>query len=140
MNTAQRSALFGLIVVCGMTPACQKNSPVAECDCSMFPPHQGCDQKCGIATGIVESVTADTITVKVPVIEPAHTQAGGAEAPAESANIHLRTFTLTGADKAQLANIKPGSRVALTYEEGASQQVLKSIQPIKAAAATPPSH
>jgi hypothetical protein len=87
----------------------------------MFPPRQGCDQKCGIATGIVESLTAYTVTIKIPVIQATSTQEGAAAGPTESADIQLRTFTPGGVDKSQLANIKPGSRVALTYEQGPNQ-------------------
>lgn len=138
MRAAQRNALIGLIVACSMTVACQKQ--VAECDCTMFPPPQGCDQKCGIATGIVESVTADTVTVKVPVIQKTNAESGESAGPAESANIQVRTFTLSGTDKSQVANIKPGTRVALTYEQAPNQQVLKSIKPIQAVPASAPRH
>jgi hypothetical protein len=121
MTPAQRNAVIGLALACGMTVACQNQNNVSECDCSMFPPRQGCDQKCGIATGIVESLTAYTVTIKIPVIQATSTQEGAAVGPTESADIQLRTFTLGGVDKSQLANIKPGSRVALTYEQGPNQ-------------------
>lgn len=52
----------------------------------------------------------------------------------------LRTFTLGGVDKLQLANIKPGSRVALIYEQGTNQLVMKSIQPTHAVPASASPH
>jgi len=131
VRAAQPIALTGLILAAGMTIVCQRGNHIAECDCSTFPPKQGCDTTCGIATGIVESVTSDSVTIKVPVIQTAPANSVPNYGPAESAAIQRGTFAVSGVDPAQLANIKPGSRVAFTFQQEQGRQVLKSIQPIQ---------
>jgi hypothetical protein len=129
--TALRT-VTGILLISILSVACHTNSGTATaCDCTVFPPKQGCDTSCGIATGVVESVSGDSVTIKVPVIE---TPANGTpvEAPATT-TIQRRTFTLSPAEQTLVANIKPGSHVAFTYAQEADHQVLKSIQTVQPA-------
>ncbi len=91
------------------------------CDCSTFPPRSGCDSQCGITTGVIQSVTADSVTISVPSIQPAATGQ-------LSSQITLRTFKISPAESAQLKSIQPGSRVALTFHQQSGQ--MKSIRQI----------
>jgi Cu/Ag efflux protein CusF len=95
----------------------------ATCDCSVFPPKAGCDTQCGITTGVVEKVTADSITINVPSIS--QNPAGHS-----SAQIQQRTFAISPAESQQLQSIKQGSRVALTFHQESGQNIMKSIRPI----------
>jgi hypothetical protein len=130
MTHPRRGALIGSILAACLFPACYSSQPVAQCDCSIFPPKLGCDTTCGIATGVVESVSGNSVTIKVPVIQTPSTPQGTA-GPTESATVQRRTFTLNPADAAQMANVKPGSHVALTFQREQGQQVVKSIQPVQ---------
>jgi Cu/Ag efflux protein CusF len=104
------------------TPVTQ--TPTAQtCDCSTFPPKEGCDSQCGITTGVIESVTADSVTISVPSIQSTAT---GQQSP----GISQRTFKISPAESAQLQSIKPGSRVALTFHQQSGQNVMKSIRQI----------
>jgi hypothetical protein len=94
----------------------------AGCDCSVFPPKQGCDSQCGITTGIVEQVTADSVTISVPSIKATATGQ-------RTAAITQHTFAISPAEAKQLQTLQ-GSRVALTFHQQNGQNVMKSIRPI----------
>jgi Cu/Ag efflux protein CusF len=93
------------------------------CDCSTFPPREGCDSQCGITTGVIQSVTADSVTINVPSIKSTPT---GQLSP----QITQRTFKISAAESQQLQSIQPGSRVALTFHQQSGQNVMKSIRQI----------
>lgn len=101
-----------------------KETPTqATCDCSTFPPREGCDSQCGITTGVIESVTADSVTINVPSIK--------STAPGQlSSQISQRTFKISPAESQQLQSIQPGSRVALTFHQQSGQNVMRSIRQI----------
>jgi hypothetical protein len=109
------------------TPLTQ--TPVTEtptqptCDCSTFPPREGCDSQCGITTGVIVSVTADSVIINVPSIKSAPT---GQLTP----QITQRTFKISPTESQQLQSIQPGSRVALTFHQQSGQNVMKSFRPI----------
>lgn len=92
------------------------------CDCSIFPPKAGCDSQCGITTGVVEQVTADSVTISVPEIKL--TPSGE-----RTTQITQRTFAISPAESKQLQAVK-GSRVALTFHQQSGQNVMKSIRKI----------
>jgi Cu/Ag efflux protein CusF len=147
MFTPQRSVLM-LLTACAImflsacqsapapqpTPALQPTSqprptPVTQtptqptCDCSTFPPREGCDSQCGITTGVIQSVTADSVTINVPSIKSTPT---GQLSP----QITQRTFKISPTESQQLQSIQPGSRVALTFHQQSGQNVMKSIRQI----------
>jgi hypothetical protein len=93
------------------TPVTPPSNEQTACDCSTFPPKKGCDTQCGITTGIVESVSSNSVVIREPSIKIS--KAGGAE----SAQIQERTFSVSNAEASQLQPIKPGSRVALTFQK-----------------------
>jgi hypothetical protein len=98
----------------------------STCDCSTFPPKQGCDSECGITTGVIESVTADSVTISVPSIT---TTATGERKP----QITERTFAISPAEAKQFQSLKQGSRVALTFHQQNGQNIAKSIRELPAA-------
>jgi Cu/Ag efflux protein CusF len=106
-----------------VTTAGPTQPPKATCDCSVFPPKAGCDSQCGITTGVVEKVTADSITINVPFLKQ---NPGGQPSP----QTIQRTFTISPAESQQLQSIKQGSRVALTFHQESGQSIMKSIRPI----------
>lgn len=116
-------ATFVLALLC----ACRGASPTqplnSSCDCSSFPPKEGCDAECGITTGVIESVHDNSVTIRVPSVKTT-------EAGAESPMISDRTFSIDGAEANQLKSITPGSRVALTFRFESGQSVVKSIRKI----------
>jgi Cu/Ag efflux protein CusF len=95
----------------------------AACDCSIFPPKSGCDAQCGITTGIVESVSADSVVIQVPSITTNH-------AGKKALLITRKTFSIGAAEAKQLQSIPKGSRVALTFRKEGGQSVVKSIRQI----------
>lgn len=103
-------------------PVSPTQPTAAACDCSIFPPKQGCDSQCGITTGIVEHVTADSVTISVPSIKTTTT---GQQAAA----ITQHTFAISPAEAKQLETLQ-GSRVALTFHQQNGQNVMKSVRPI----------
>lgn len=103
-------------------PVSPTQTTSAGCDCSIFPPKQGCDSQCGITTGIVEQVTADSVTISVPSIKTTST---GQQTPA----ITQHTFAISPAEAKQLETLQ-GSRVALTFHQQNGQNVMKSVRPI----------
>jgi hypothetical protein len=104
---------------------CHLSGCSSTCDCSTFPPKSGCDAQCGITTGIVESVTANSVVIQVPSIK---------QGPAgeKSTMISRRTFSIGGAEATQLQSIPKGSRVALTFRQEGGQTVVQSIRKIPA--------
>lgn len=104
------------------TPATQTPTQ-PTCDCSTFPPREGCDSQCGITTGVIQSVTADSVTISVPSIKS--TPAGQ-----QTPQITQRTFKISAAESQQLQSIQPGSHVALTFHQQSGQNVMKSIRQI----------
>jgi hypothetical protein len=135
MFTPQRSVLM-LLTACAIMflSACQsapapRPTPVTQtptqptCDCSTFPPREGCDSQCGITTGVIQSVTADSVTINVPSIKSTPT---GQLSP----QITQRTFKISPTESQQLQSIQPGSRVALTFHQQSGQNVMKSIRQI----------
>jgi hypothetical protein len=127
-----------LLIACQSNPApapeptstAQPTTPVAQpvnttCDCSTFPPKAGCDAACGITTGVIESVTADSLTINVPSIS---TDASGKQ----TTHVTQRTFSISPAESKQLQTLKQGSRVALTFHQETNQNALKSIREIPA--------
>jgi Cu/Ag efflux protein CusF len=106
----------------GSTPVTQ-TTPQTTCDCSTFPPREGCDSQCGITTGVIESVTADSLTISVPSITSTAT---GQQVP----QVTQRTFKISPSESQQLQSFKRGSRVALTFHQQSGQNVMKSIRPI----------
>jgi hypothetical protein len=105
------------------TPTALKGTPT--CDCSTFPPKAGCDAECGIATGVIESVTPDSVTISVPSIT---TTATGERKP----QITERTFAISPAEAKQFQSLKQGSRVALTFHQQNGQNIAKSIRELPA--------
>jgi hypothetical protein len=106
-----------------------KNTPLpkpATCDCSTFPPKSGCDSECGIATGVVESVQGNSVTLQVPSIT---TDAAGKQI----ATMSRRTFQIGGAEAQQLRTIAPGSRVAITFKQGNGEDAVRSLRRLPAA-------
>ena len=93
------------------------------CDCSTFPPKSGCDSQCGITTGVIENVTADSLTISVPSIQSSAT---GQQLP----KITQRTFKISPEESKQLQTYNRGSRVALTFHQQNGQNIMKSIRPI----------
>jgi Cu/Ag efflux protein CusF len=93
------------------------------CDCSTFPPKAGCDSQCGITTGVIENVTADSLTISVPSIK---STASGVQQP----QITQRTFKISPEESKQLQSYNRGSRVALTFHQQNGQSVMRSIRPI----------
>jgi hypothetical protein len=108
-------------------PTTTTPSPVqpikSTCDCSVFPPARGCDSQCGITTGVIEKVTANSVTISVPSI--AYSPAGK-----ESAQIAERTFAIAPAEAKQLQSIGTGSHVALTFHSEDGLNAVKSIRQI----------
>lgn len=95
------------------------------CDCSTFPPKQGCESQCGITTGVIENVTADSVTISVPSIT---TTATGERKP----EITERTFAISPAEARQFQSLKQGSRVALTFHQQNGQNIAKSVRELPA--------
>jgi hypothetical protein len=93
------------------------------CDCSIFPPKSGCDSQCGIATGVVESVQGDSVTLQVPSVT---TDSTGKQ----TAIMTRRTFLVGAAEAKQLQSIAPGARVALTFQKEIGQNSVKSVRAI----------
>ncbi len=128
-------ATFSLACLCACQPhppqapdqGNQRNLPAkpAEpaCDCSIFPPKSGCDSQCGIATGVVESVQGNSVTLQVPSVV---TDSTGKR----MATITKRTFSVGAAEAKQLQSIAPGSRVALTFQQESGQNAVKSVRAI----------
>jgi Cu/Ag efflux protein CusF len=125
---------FTSLTACQSTPAPQPTptptptpTPVVQtqptCDCSTFPPKSGCDSQCGITTGVIENVTADSLTISVPSIKSSAT---GQQLP----QITQRTFTISPEESKQLQTYNRGSRVALTFHQQNGQNIMRSIRPI----------
>jgi len=112
-----------LTILSACKPPTPTTTNTSTCDCSTFPPKEGCDAQCGITTGIVESVRGDSVVIKVPSVKT--TADGG-----ESSSISERTFSVSGAEANQLKSIAPGSQVALTFSKESGQSVVKSIRKI----------
>ena len=143
MPTPQRTLLplataitFVVLTGCPSSPTSQPNQgsnppttglqPVkSTCDCSTFPPKAGCDTECGITTGVVESVTANSVTISVPSIS---TDASGNR----TTRVTERTFAISPEESKQLQTVKQGSRVAVTFHQETNQNILKSIREIPA--------
>jgi Cu/Ag efflux protein CusF len=100
-----------------------QTTPQTTCDCSTFPPREGCDSQCGITTGVIESVTPDSLTISVPSITSTAT---GQQLP----EVTQRTFKISPEESQQLQSFKRGSRVALTFHQQSGQNVMKSIRPM----------
>jgi Cu/Ag efflux protein CusF len=127
--------LLGQLSGCNSTPQPQPSStsessvagPTGKgpsaCDCSTFPPRSGCDAQCGITTGIVESVSADSVVIQVPSIK---TDSVGKRFLMSS----MRTFSIGAAEAKQLQSIPKGSRVALTFRQEDGKTVVQSIRRI----------
>jgi hypothetical protein len=75
------------------------------CDCTSYPFPNGCDSQCGFTDGVVESVSKDSVTVKVPA-----SQGQAAE---------LKTIPLA-ALRLEPAALKAGTPVRLTFEKNAA--------------------
>jgi Cu/Ag efflux protein CusF len=102
------------------TPVVQTQT---TCDCSTFPPKAGCDSQCGITTGVIENVTADSLTISVPSIKSTATGQ-------QLSQITQRTFKISPEESKQLQTYNRGSRVALTFHQQNGQNIMKSIRPI----------
>ena len=105
------------------TPTPTPTPVVQTCDCSTFPPKAGCDSQCGITTGVIENVTADSLTISVPSIK---STAAGQQLP----QITQRTFKISPEESKQLQSYNRGSRVALTFHQLNGENIMKSIRPI----------
>lgn len=111
-----------LACLCACNHVTPPPSPTT-CNCSIFPPKSGCDSQCGIATGVVESVQGDSVTLQVPSIT---TDSTGKQ----TAIMTKRTFLVGAAEAKQLQSIAPGARVALTLQKEIGQNSVKSVRAI----------
>ena len=107
----------------GNQPNLPTNPTQPTCDCSTFPPKSGCDSQCGIATGVVESIQGDSVTLQVPSVI---TNSQGKQ----SATMTKRTFQVSAAEAKQLQSIASGSRIALTFQKVNGQSSVKSFREI----------
>jgi hypothetical protein len=118
-NTFQQEPIlfcFALLLVCigcSPTPSPEPNPPITSttpkkiaCDCTIYPFPNGCDSQCGFADGVVESVSNDSVTVKIQAIQ------GQA---AEFKTIPLAPLNV------KPAALKPGTPVRLTYEKSTTE-------------------
>jgi hypothetical protein len=100
---------------------CSGGKPLGKCDCTEYPFPQGCDAACGITAAVVESVHADSVTVRV---QPNN------NVPAEIKTIPLARLRMQG-------TLRPGMQVQLTYEKTPNAprsfhpSAVKSVVPLK---------
>jgi hypothetical protein len=99
---------LAVLLVCG---GCPPNPPIqsekgASCDCTIYPFPNGCDSQCGIAEGVVESVSNNSVTVRMQARQGQHAE--------------IKTIPLA-ALKLDPAALKAGTSVRLTYEKSATQ-------------------
>jgi len=106
-------ALLLVCIGCSPTPSPEPKPPIASttlkkiaCDCTIYPFPNGCDSQCGIADGVVESVTNESVTVKM--------QARQGQA-AELKTIPLAALRLNP------ATLKAGTSVRLTYHKSTTE-------------------
>jgi hypothetical protein len=114
-------------IATGSAGASTQNAQSAEatCDCTTYPFKPACSSQCFLATGIIEQVTADSVTVSVPSITSTST---GERIP----QIARRTFTINPDEAKQLQSIKQGTRIALTFHQQSGQDIAKSIRELPA--------
>ncbi len=116
----------GIDTGCGSNPASSdippKKQPVSQtCDCTEYPFKAACDSVCGVTSAVVESVNADSVTVKVPA-------KGGNQAFVE------RVIPAGQLKAGQVEALKPGSHVLLTFRNSESgEPAIRSIRPTKQA-------
>ncbi len=106
---------------CGCKPPATPQPVSSACDCSIFPPKSGCDAQCGITTGVVDSVSSNSVVILVPSVT---TDSAGKSTP----TISKKTFSIDATEAKQLESIAKGSRVALTFQQHGGQTIAKSIR------------
>jgi len=115
MKTSGPVPLVPLFLMGMLLVGCPKPPPPpasAACDCTVYPFPAKCDAQCGITQALVESVSKDSVTLKMP--------------PSQGQAAELRTIPLASL-KLDPAALKAGASVSLTYQKSAAAPL--AIQP-----------